>query len=135
MSLYGVLARIKIDKKLRCTAWCFLEKIDPQKLSLLNLSKRDSIISTTFFKNIITKTFENQLVVVCLFTKSSITRITYSFITCFLLKITSWSNWGLIKPCFSWNITLFPNWYFYFDLFSTLLISQATKKVRRPWLS
>ena len=37
----------------------------PQKLSLLNLSKRDNIISTTFFKNIVTTKFESQLVVVC----------------------------------------------------------------------
>ena len=34
-----------------------------QKLSLLNLSKRDDIISATFFKNIVTTKFECQLVV------------------------------------------------------------------------
>ena len=36
-----------------------------KKLSLLNLSKRDDIISATFFKSIVTTKFENQLVVVC----------------------------------------------------------------------
>ena len=36
-----------------------------QKLSLLNLSKRDDIISATFFKSIVTTKFECQLVVVC----------------------------------------------------------------------
>ena len=35
-----------------------------RKLSLLNLSKRDDLISATFFENIVTTKFESQLVVV-----------------------------------------------------------------------
>ena len=67
MSVKGLPTRIEIDPSpppfFVVTSDAF--KKGAQKLSLLNLSKRDDLISATFFKNIVTTKFESQLVVVC----------------------------------------------------------------------